>query len=51
MLIRGVFRDMAAAEDEHRRRLIDTYIAKSGDHIPVVRRQDVRGSAVRKTAW
>ena len=46
-----VFDDMVAEEDEHRRRLIDAYVAKFGDHIPLVRRQDVRGAANRKPAW
>ena len=46
-----VFDDMVAEEDEHRRRLIDVYVGKFGDHIPLVRRQDVRGAATRKPAW
>ena len=46
-----VFHDMAAEESEHRRMLIDTYVEKFGNHIPLVRRQDVRGSVVRRPAW
>lgn len=46
-----VFDEMAAEESEHRRRLIDTFVAKFGDHIPLVRRQDVRGSPSRRPAW
>ena len=46
-----VFQDMVAEEDTHRRWLIDAYVAKFGNHIPLVRRQDVRGSVVRKPAW
>lgn len=46
-----VFDEMAAEESEHRRRLIDTYVAKFGDHIPLVRRQDVRGAPSRRPAW
>ena len=46
-----VFSDMAAEEDEHRRRLIDLYVEKFGSHIPLVRRQDVRGFVHRKRLW
>ncbi len=46
-----VFDDMAAEESEHRRRLIDTYVEKFGNHIPLVRRVDVKGAVVRKPAW
>lgn len=46
-----VFDDMVAEEDEHRRRLIDAYVEKFGAHIPLVRRHDVRGAAVRTPAW
>ncbi len=47
----AVFTEMAAEEDEHRRRLIDLYRAKFGEHIPLIRRQDVRGFVSRKPAW
>ncbi len=46
-----VFRDMAAEEGEHRRALIDLYREKFGEHIPLVRRQDVRGFVTRKPVW
>ncbi len=46
-----VFADMALEESEHRRMLIDTYIEKFGNHIPLVRRQDVRGTIARRPAW
>ena len=46
-----VFGDMALEESEHRRMLIDTYVEKFGTHIPLVRRQDVRGSVSRRPAW
>ena len=46
-----VFTDMAAEENEHRRRLIDLYVEKFGNHIPLVRRQDVRGWAPRRPIW
>ena len=43
-----VFSRMAAEEDEHRHRLIDLYRQKFGEHIPLIRRQDVRGFISRK---
>ncbi len=46
-----VFDDMAAEESEHRRRLIDAFVEKFGNHIPLVRRVDVKGAVVRKPAW
>lgn len=46
-----VFADMVLEEDEHRRRLIDAFVTRFGDHIPLVRRQDVRGTAHRRPAW
>jgi rubrerythrin len=46
-----VFIEMAAEESEHRRRLIDLYREKFGEHIPLVRRQDVRGFLSRKPVW
>ncbi|HEX2940190.1 MAG TPA: ferritin family protein [Rhodopila sp.] len=46
-----VFSEMAAEEAEHRRRLLDVYRAKFGEHIPLVRRQDVRGFIQHKPVW
>jgi rubrerythrin len=46
-----VFRDMAGEEGEHRRLLIDIYREKFGEHIPLIRRQDVRGFIARKPVW
>jgi rubrerythrin len=46
-----VFTDMAVEENEHRRRLLDLYVEKFGNHIPLVRRQDVRGWAPRQPTW
>ena len=46
-----VFEGMVAEEDEHRKWLIDAYVSKFGNHIPLVRRQDVKGAVVRKPAW
>jgi rubrerythrin len=47
-----IFVDMAAEENEHRRDLIDLYREKFGEHIPLIRRQDVRGFIQNKpTLW
>jgi erythrin-vacuolar iron transport family protein len=46
-----VFSEMAGEEAQHRRRLLDVYRAKFGEHIPLVRRQDVRGFVQRKPVW
>lgn len=46
-----VFEEMAEEENEHRRRLIELYRANFGEHIPLVRRQDVKGFVVRKPMW
>jgi rubrerythrin len=46
-----VFVEMAGEESEHRRRLLDLYREKFGEHIPLIRRQDVRGFLNRKPVW
>src|ERR1700761_6422931 len=46
-----IFSDMAEEENEHRRMLIELYASKFGSHIPLVRRQDVRGFVQRKKLW
>lgn len=46
-----MFADMATEESDHRRQLIDTFVTRFGDHIPLVRRQDVRGNPPRKSHW
>jgi erythrin-vacuolar iron transport family protein len=46
-----VFDEMAAEENTHRRRLIDLFVSKFGDHIPLVRRQDIRGYMPAKPVW
>ena len=47
----GIFTEMAQEEQEHRRRLIDVYTQRFGEHIPLVRRQDVAGFVQRRSAW
>jgi rubrerythrin len=46
-----VFEGMAAEENEHRRTLIDLFVAKFGDHIPLIRRHDIKGTIVRRPVW
>ena len=47
----AVFDGMRQEESGHRRRLIELSQKKFGDHIPLVRRQDVRGFVNRKPVW
>ena len=46
-----VFVDMAAEENEHRRSLIDMFAQRFGTHIPLVRRQDIKGWVQRRPHW
>ncbi len=46
-----VFSAMAAEENGHRGRLIELYRARFGEHIPQVRRHDVRGTVHRRKLW
>jgi erythrin-vacuolar iron transport family protein len=45
------FDDMQAEESRHRQSLIDMYRQRFGDHIPLVRRQDVKGFVERRSIW
>ncbi len=42
---------MSAEEDGHRHRLIELHRARFGEHIPLIRRQDVKGFVERKPIW
>ena len=42
---------MAAEEGDHRRMLLDLYRVKFGEHIPLIRRQDVRGFISPPSLW
>jgi rubrerythrin len=42
------FRDLQKEEDDHRHRLINVYRQKFGDHIPLIRRHDVKGFVHRE---
>ena len=46
-----LFDDMAAEESGHRASLIATYRARFGEHIPLIRRQDVKGFVQRRPFW
>ncbi|HZL38165.1 MAG TPA: ferritin family protein [Tepidisphaeraceae bacterium] len=46
-----LFRKMQVEEIEHRGRLYDRYREKFGEHIPLIRRQDVRGFLSRRPVW
>lgn len=46
-----MFSAMSEEESGHRHRLLDLYRAKFGEHIPLIRRQDVKGFVARKPVW
>ena len=46
-----MFEEMAAEEVHHRGLLYDLYRTKFGEHMPLVRRQDVRGFIRHKPVW
>ena len=43
-----LFNKMAVEEDGHRHRLTEMYRRRFGEHIPLIRRQDVKGFVVRR---
>ncbi|MBV8069762.1 MAG: rubrerythrin [Acidobacteriaceae bacterium] len=43
--------EMQAEESEHRASLIDLYCRRFGNHIPLIRRQDVKGFVTRPPVW
>lgn len=46
-----IFAEMAAEESQHRARLIEIHRARFGEHIPHIRREDVKGFLKRKPVW
>jgi rubrerythrin len=46
-----LFEDMIEEESGHRARLIEIYRRRFGQHIPLIRRQDVSGFVSRKPVW
>jgi rubrerythrin len=46
-----IFDDMREEESQHRTSLIETYRSRFGEHIPLIRRQDVKGFVQRRPVW
>jgi len=46
-----MFEEMRAEEAAHRDRLYGTFRERFGDHIPLIRREDVKGFLKRKSLW
>jgi rubrerythrin len=46
-----ILMEMREEEDGHRHRLIELYRQKFGEHIPLIRRQDVKGFVQRRPIW
>jgi rubrerythrin len=46
-----IFDDMAVEEDGHRNALIELHRTRFGEHIPLIRREHVRGYYQRKPDW
>ena len=47
----AVLDTMREEESGHRHRLTETYRQKFGEHIPLIRRQDVKGFVERRPEW
>jgi erythrin-vacuolar iron transport family protein len=47
----SVFDAMGSDESGHRRMLVELYRQKFGEHISLIRRQDVKGFVPRKPVW
>ncbi len=43
--------EMQAEESEHRSRLIELYRSRFGEHIPLIRRHDIKGFVSRPAVW
>ena len=46
-----LFDEMREEESQHRTQLIETYRERFGEHIPLIRRQDVQGFVNRRPVW
>ena len=46
-----MFEEMQEEESGHRRALIETFRQRFGEHIPLIRRQDVKGFIQHKPVW
>jgi rubrerythrin len=47
----AILKEMRAEEDGHRHRLIELHRQKFGEHIPLIRRHDIKGFVYRKPIW
>jgi erythrin-vacuolar iron transport family protein len=47
----SILESMYEVELDHHRRLIEIYQGRFGDHVPYLRRQDVKGFIKRKPIW
>src|SRR6184192_1576087 len=45
------FNELRREDDGHRHRLLELYKQRFGDHVPLIRRQDVRGFVQRRPVW
>jgi rubrerythrin len=45
------FCEMRREEDGHRHRLLDLFRSRFGDHVPLIRREDVKGFIKHKPVW
>lgn len=45
------FAELRVDEDGHRHRLLDLYRQRFGDHVPLIRRHDVKGFVSRRPVW
>ena len=46
-----IFEEMQGEESEHRASLIETYRRRFGEHIPLIRRHDIKGFVQRRPVW
>jgi rubrerythrin len=46
-----ILNEMREEENEHRHRLIELHRQKFGEHIPLIRRQDIKGFVQRRPVW
>src|SRR5215468_9119572 len=46
-----VFREMAEEENGHRHLLLDIYQKRFGQHLPPIRREDIKGFLRRRPIW
>jgi rubrerythrin len=45
------FKELRRQEDTHRHKLLELYRSRFGDHVPMIRRENVRGFVTRRPVW